>query len=66
MNENLRNKNGSLMFEQIEAANLPETDRRSLRELAGTAELLVDGLCWIVGRMRELVGILTLKPSPKH
>ena len=66
MNENLRNKNGSLMFEQIEAANLPETDRRNLRELAGTAELLVDGAVWIVGRMRELVGILSLKPSPKH
>ena len=66
MNENLRNKNGSLMYEQIETANLAETDRRNLRELAGTAELLVDGVIWIVGRMKELLGILSLKPSPKH
>lgn len=66
MNENLRNKNGSLMYEQIETANLAETDRRNLRELAGTAEVLVDGVIWIVGRMKELLGILSLKPSPKH
>ena len=66
MNENLRNKNGSLMHEQIEAANLSETDRRNLRELAGTAELLVDGVVWIVARTKDLLGILSLKPSPKH
>ena len=66
MNENLRNKNGSLMYEQIETANLAETDRRNLRELAGTAEVLVDGVIWIVGRMKELLGVLSLKPSPKH
>jgi hypothetical protein len=66
MNENLRSKNGSLMYEQIEAANLPETDRRNLLELAGTAELLVNGAVWIVRRVRELFGILSLRPSPKH
>jgi hypothetical protein len=66
MNENLRSKNGSLMYEQIEAANLPETDRRNVLELARTAELLVDSVVWIVRRVRELFGILSLRPSPRH
>jgi hypothetical protein len=66
MNENLRSKNGSLMYEQIRTANLPETDRRNLLEMARTAELLVNGAVWVARRARELFGILSLRPSPKH
>ena len=66
MNENLRSKNSSLMYEQIEKVNLPESERRNLQEMAGTAELLVDGVAWLAQRVREIVGALSLKPSPKH
>jgi hypothetical protein len=66
MNENLRSKNGSLMYRQIESVNVPESDRRKFLELAGTAELLVNGVVWTARRIGELVGFLTLKPSAKH
>lgn len=66
MNENLRSKNGSLMYRQIATANVPESERRNLLELVETAELLVSGVTWTVRRMREALGLLTLKPSAKH
>jgi hypothetical protein len=66
MNENLRSKNGSLMYRQIESVNLPESDRRNLLRLAGTAELLVGAAVWVARRLKELSGALSLRPSPKH
>ena len=66
MNENLRSKNGSLMYKQIETANVPESERRNLLELMETAELLVNGVTWTVRRLREAFGFLTLRPSAKH
>ena len=66
MNENLRSKNGSLMYRQIQSLNMSESDRRNLLELAGTAELLVNGAVWTARRVRELLAVLTLRPSPKH
>jgi len=66
MNENLRGKNGSLIYRRIARANLPESERRNLLELLGTAELIVDGVLWTVRRAGEVWGSLFLKPSAKH
>ena len=66
MNENLRSKNGSLMYKQIETANVPESERRNLLELMETAELVVNGVTWTVRRLREALGFFTLRPSAKH
>ena len=66
MNENLRSKNGSLIYRQIATANVPEFERRNLLELVETAELLVNGVIWAVRRLRDAFGILTLRPSAKH
>ena len=66
MNENLRNKNGSLIYRQIQKANVPESERRNLLELVETAELIVNSVMWTAHRVRDLWGSLFLRPSVKH
>ena len=66
MNENLRCNNGSKISAQIEAANLPQSERENALEALATAELMVDAVVWVKRKLEEAGAHLFLKPGVKH
>ena len=66
MDENLRSKNGSKIYAQIEAANLAESEREAALNALATAEVMVDAAMWVARKFEEMSAHLFLKPGVKH
>ena len=66
MNQNLGSTNGSKIYAQIEAANLPESERESALNALAMAEAMVDAALWVMRKLAEVASHLVLKPGVKH
>ncbi len=59
-------KIGSTIYAKIQAARLSEHERRLALNAMRDANLIVDGIMWVVKKIERLGERLFLKPSLKH
>lgn len=66
MDKATRVKNGSTIYDRINAVPMSEYDRRAAISAMRDAEMIVDGITWIAKKVEQLGERLFLKPDLKH
>lgn len=69
MNETLKSKIGSTIYERINTVRMSDAERLVALNAMRDAELIVDAITWIGKKFEQLGGLFTkhsLKPSLKH
>ncbi len=66
MNANSEVKFDSAIYARIQAARMSERERQIALNAMRNADLIVDGIIWVVKKIEHLADHLFLKPSLKH
>jgi hypothetical protein len=66
MRENRKIKAGSTVYDRINAVRMSESERRAAIHALQDAEVIADGIIWVVRKFEQLGARLFLKPSLKN
>ncbi len=66
MSKHIEVKIGSTVYGKIQAARMSEQERQTAINAMRNADLIVDGILWLVRKIEHLGERLFLKPSLKH
>ncbi len=66
MSKTIERKIGSTIYGKIQSARMSERERQVALHAMANADLVVDGIVWVVRKIEHLGARLFLKPGLKH
>ena len=66
MSKDIVIERNSTLYERLKTIRMTQAERRAALNALADAELVVDGVVWLVRRVEQLTQRLFLKPSLKH
>ena len=66
MSKRFKDKLGSTIYQRVQSLRISEVERNRALNALYDADLLVDGIVWVVKKIEQFGGRLFLKPALKH